>query len=110
MRTIQNHCEESLEKLPTIERERVRSASIQYWCLALAGEIGELCNLVKKETRDQVSMKEVIAEEMADILIYLCMMANSLGVDLEEEFYRKQKKNIQRFGEDERGTKSQTES
>jgi len=76
----------------------------------LAGEIGELCNLVKKETRNRVSKKEEIVEEMADILIYLCMMANSLGVDLEEEYYRKQKKNLQRFREDERGTKSQTES
>ncbi len=79
------------------ERERVRSASTQYWCLALAGEIGELCNLVKKEVRDKAGLKERISEEMADILIYLCMMANSLGVDLEKEYYRKQEKNIERF-------------
>ena len=97
MRTIQGHCEECVEKLPTREQERVRSATIQYWCLALAGEIGELCNLVKKEVRDEMDLKERISEEMADILIYLCMMANSLEVDLEKEYYRKQEKNMERF-------------
>lgn len=97
MRIIQKHCAEIVGQLPEEEQERVRSASIQYWCLALAGEVGELCNLVKKETRNRVTLKEKITEEMADILIYLCMMANSLEVDLEEEYHRKQKKNIQRF-------------
>jgi len=97
MRTIQNRCEECVGKLPPKEQERVRSATIQYWCLALAGEIGELCNLVKKEVRDEIDLKERISEEMADILIYLCMMANSLEVDLEKEYYRKQEKNMERF-------------
>lgn len=98
MRMIQNHCAKTTEQLPAEERERVESASTQYWCLALAGEIGELCNLVKKETRDRAILKRQISEEMADILIYLCMMANSLEIDLEEEYYRKQEKNVQRFG------------
>lgn len=109
MRIIQKHCAEIVGQLPEEEQERVKSASIQYWCLALAGEVGELCNLVKKETRDRVTLKEEITEEMADILIYLCMMANSLEVDLEEEYYRKQKKNTQRFREGRRGAQSQTE-
>ncbi|MFQ5883854.1 MAG: MazG nucleotide pyrophosphohydrolase domain-containing protein [Thermoplasmata archaeon] len=97
MKAIQAHCAETTRQLPAEGRERVRSASVQYWCLALAGEVGELCNLVKKETRDQVSLEDQIFEELADILIYLCMMANSVGVDLEDEYYRKQEKNLHRF-------------
>lgn len=97
VKEIQRHCAKVIEELPVEEQERVRTASASYWSLALSGEVRELCNLVKKEVRDRVSLKEQISEEMADILIYLCMMANGLGVDLEKEYYRKQEKNIQRF-------------
>ncbi len=110
MRIIQNHCAETVERLPKEEQERVKSASMQYWCLALAGEIGELCNLVKKEIRDRVTLREQISEEMADILIYLCMLANSMEVDLEKEYYRKQEKNVLRFREGRGDAESQMES
>lgn len=110
VKEIQRHCAKVIEELPVEEQERVRTASASYWSLALSGEVGELCNLVKKEVRDRVSLKAQISEEMADILIYLCMMANSLGVDLEREYYRKQEKNVLRFREGGGDTKSQMES
>ncbi len=60
--------------------------------------------------RDRVTLKQQISEEMADILIYLCMGANSMGVDLEKEYYRKQEKNALRFREGRGGAESRMES
>lgn len=48
----------------------------------LAGEVGEACNLLKKMKRgDQIQIDD-IAEELADSLIYLDLLAARLGIDL----------------------------
>lgn len=54
----------------------------QYGC-ALAGEVGELCNLIKKDFRglDKVTKKE-LADEIADVAIYLDLLAARLGISL----------------------------
>jgi NTP pyrophosphatase (non-canonical NTP hydrolase) len=50
---------------------------------ALTGEVGETANLLKKLRRgDSVSMRDV-ADELADVQIYLDLLAAHLGVDLE---------------------------
>jgi NTP pyrophosphatase (non-canonical NTP hydrolase) len=41
--------------------------------------------------------RDEIAEEMADILIYLLYLADAIGVDMEEEFLKKVKKNAERY-------------
>ncbi len=41
--------------------------------------------------------KKEIAEEMADILIYLLYLADAIGIDMEEEFHRKVKKNAEKY-------------
>ena len=53
-----------------------------FWMTALAGEVGELCNFVKKEVRDGVDNSKDINKEIADILIYLDCFAASRGVNL----------------------------
>ena len=48
---------------------------LSYWGNALAGEVGEVCNLVKKMERDQVDLSPEILEELADVFIYLVLLA-----------------------------------
>lgn len=54
------------------------------WGCALAGETGELCNMLKKIRRgENVDLKEV-AHEIGDVFAYLDLVAASLGIDLEK--------------------------
>jgi NTP pyrophosphatase (non-canonical NTP hydrolase) len=68
-------------------------------CLLLGEEIGELFRAVRKlqGIRTDASAQSTEAEgELADILIYICSIANRLGVDLEAAFRAKEKLNSQR--------------
>lgn len=62
--------------------------SVDYLTIALAGEVGELANKVKKITRDhngQIDDHQLNAleGELGDILWYLSVFANRLGIRLE---------------------------
>lgn len=55
------------------------------WMTALAGEVGELANLLKKVRRGDLfisSARQDIADEIADVAIYLDLLAYHCGVDL----------------------------
>lgn len=74
-----------------------------YWGCALAGEVGELCNMIKKIERDHLSLsapyhhdgsgtqtlKEAIANELADIFIETELNARFFGIDLESAIITK---------------------
>ncbi|HEX4876700.1 MAG TPA: hypothetical protein VFV31_08515, partial [Chitinophagaceae bacterium] len=64
---------------------------------ALAGEVGELCNMIKKLQRVEKGgadggssytakdiTKEMLKEEIGGIAIYLDLLASLLDIDLEE--------------------------
>jgi len=56
-----------------------------YLALALAGEVGELCNLIKKIARDGIEPnREEILSELGDILWYTSELARQFGFTLEE--------------------------
>ncbi len=73
------------------------------WACAVAGECGELCNLVKKmlrlsshnewvakpEDRRQEDLLRRAAEEMADLVIYVDLLAARLRIDLGPEIQQK---------------------
>lgn len=60
------------------------NAKITYPCLGLAGEVGEICEKVKKHIRDgRVLDKEDLTKELGDVLWYLSALAGDLGIDLE---------------------------
>lgn len=65
--------------------------------LLLGEEIGELFKAMRKheaELRvDLNSDNHNIADELADILIYLCAIANRYNVDLEQSLREKEEKN-----------------
>lgn len=59
-----------------------------YGC-ALAGEVGEVCNLLKKMLRgDEVDLRAV-EDELADAFSYLDLLAARLGIDLPTAVTRK---------------------
>ena len=69
-------------------------------CLLLGEEVGELFKAVRKSEGllvDSNSKFSEIGDELTDILIYLCAIANRKGIDLEEAFRAKEEKNKNRI-------------
>lgn len=72
------------------------------WAAAMAGEVGEACNLIKKMRRlvkedddwgsiplkDRAKVREVI-DELADVVIYADLLATRMGEKLENAIIRK---------------------
>ena len=54
------------------------------WATALAGEVGELCNYIKKLRRGENITTRQLADELADTIIYADLLAAVLGIDLGE--------------------------
>ena len=83
-----------------LEEERGFSdQSVKEKCLLLGEEVGELFKAVRKREGVKVDLNSnfgSIDEELADILIYLCAIANRYDVDLETAFREKEKINHQR--------------
>ncbi len=88
--TFTSRIREHMQVCPTTMAADV-DPRIMFLALALAGETGELANLLKKEWRDghEPTRTVKIAEEMGDIYNYLQMLAVTIGVDLEYEAARK---------------------
>ena len=71
-------------------------------CLMLGEEVGELFKAIRKQENmsiDNKSQNFIVQEEMADILIILCTIANRCDVDLEKAFRDKEKINKTRAWE-----------
>ncbi|HAS61661.1 MAG TPA: pyrophosphohydrolase [Vibrio sp.] len=65
-------------------------------CLLLGEEIGELFKAVRKAQGiaiDPNSKVGEIGDELSDIFIYLCSIANRYEIDLEQAFLTKEEKN-----------------
>lgn len=65
-------------------------------CLLLGEEVGELFKAVRKHEKMRVATTSVtgsVDEELADVLIYLCAIANRLEISLDEAFRRKEQLN-----------------
>lgn len=52
------------------------------WAMAVAGELGEACNLLKKLRRGEDIPLVDIGDELADTVIYLDLLAQVLELDL----------------------------
>jgi NTP pyrophosphatase (non-canonical NTP hydrolase) len=65
-------------------------------CLLLGEEVGELFKAVRKHEKMRVGTTSVtgsVDEELADVLIYLCAIANRLGISLDEALRKKEEIN-----------------
>ena len=71
-----------------------------YECCLLAEECGEVISAVRKNSKNgsigSGSKVGDVAEELADVFIYTCSLANMHGIDLEQAFRDKEEKNKQR--------------
>lgn len=76
------------------------TSALRHNVLALAGEVGELANLVKKFERGDFpydQLMDLVPGELADVLIYLIKIAYQSGLDLEHAFLEKLSENERRF-------------
>lgn len=68
-------------------------------CLLLGEEMGELFKAVRKAENLKTDINSKIGsvkEEIADIVIYLCAIANRFEIDIEEAFREKEEVNKKR--------------
>lgn len=93
-----------LEKFRELNVQRAKegfttydSQPLTYWTTALAGEVGERCNMIKKMQRVALGgvdggssytakdiTPEMLQEEIGGIAIYLDLLASLLGISLEQ--------------------------
>lgn len=89
-----------LKEHTATERDR------RFLCLALAGEVGELANLIKKQWREEFgfppseNLTPKIIDELADINAYLYLLARTYGIDLDIVTAKKMAIVAERYGPD----------
>jgi NTP pyrophosphatase (non-canonical NTP hydrolase) len=70
----------------------------------LAGEIGEACNVIKKLERERLGIRgsratvEQLAEELADAIICLDLIAMQAGIDLNAAVIQKFNATSEKYG------------
>ncbi len=86
-----------------LEAERgFESNTLQQSALLLGEEVGELFKALRKAQNMSMDKKSVVGsvdEELADIVIYVCSIANRSGIDLEKAFRAKEEVNKKRIWE-----------
>lgn len=76
-------------------------ADLSMYALGIAGEAGEVADLVKKIARGSLTVTEAIddlREELIDVLIYILCVGNLLHIDWDVEYAKKFQINEMRFG------------
>lgn len=76
--------------------------NVPHHALALAGEVGEFCNVVKKIERGSLSLEDAsvrysLAMELTDVLVYTLNLAGLLNIDLEKAYELVRTHNEKRF-------------
>jgi NTP pyrophosphatase (non-canonical NTP hydrolase) len=69
-------------------------------CLLLGEEVGELFKAVRKHTKMRMATASVtgtVDEELADVLIYLCAIANRLEISIDDALRKKEALNETRI-------------
>lgn len=72
--------------------------------LSVAVELGELLEHFQWESDGEIleavkdpAKREAIADEIADVIIYLTLLAHELGIDLSEALEKKLRKNEEKY-------------
>lgn len=78
--------------------------SLAYFGNAIAGEVGEACNVIKKLERERIGLRgsratiEDLADELADVIIYIDLIAEMVGIDLGEAIKNKFNMTSEKYG------------
>ena len=80
-RARQNH--ERYAAIGNVSKDPDGPEHIRFLALALCGEAGELANLIKKRWRGDAIDDCDIAEELADVRVYLEHLARAMEIDLD---------------------------
>jgi NTP pyrophosphatase (non-canonical NTP hydrolase) len=72
----------NVERCVTAFKHNLDDWSEMEWGCAAAGEMGELCNLLKKRRRGEDIPLKAVMDEIADVIIYLDLLSAKLGVHL----------------------------
>ncbi len=70
------------------------------WACALAGEVGEACNLIKKWRRGEEIDLADVGSELADVVIYADLFCARIGLVLEEVIRHKFNQTSDKIGSD----------
>lgn len=76
---------------------------LSQWSNACLGELGEAANIIKKIERGDYTLEEKrreLADELADVLCYLDLLANRAGISLEYAYIHKFNEVSKRVGSD----------
>ena len=100
----------NLKRLPMFRDAKGRTCHAQpdgsdwspaQWLQAVTGELGEYANLRKKVERGDFTLEEarpMLADELADVVIYLDILASQLGVNLGEAVMSKWNRTSEKVG------------
>lgn len=94
--------------MKTLQKEIIEFTQARNWdgnrdarnlAISISLEASELLEYFQWGTAEEVlaAQKDEIAEEAADVFIYLLQLADVLGIDLKEEAHKKMLKNANRF-------------
>ena len=75
------------------------------WLQAVVGELGEYANLRKKVERGDYTLEEALpslADELADVVIYLDLLAYQMNIDLGQAVHDKWNRKSEQIGYGER--------
>ncbi len=90
----------NVERCENSFKHSINDWSPSDWAMAATGELGELCNLLKKRLRGEDINQQDISHELADTVIYLDLLATRLDIDLAEAVRRKFNIVSERIGSD----------
>lgn len=92
--TFQELREANIARLPQFKNRKGEPAhsesdgrdwKLSAWSNAVCGELGEAANIIKKIERGDFTLEEVrneLADELADVVTYLDILAMRAGIDL----------------------------
>ncbi len=98
----------ALLRLANLRRQREwdkeNGISLEYRGNELAGEVGEACNIIKKIARERLGIQgsratvEQLAEELADVVICVDLIAMAENIDLRRALIEKFNATSEKYG------------
>jgi NTP pyrophosphatase (non-canonical NTP hydrolase) len=101
-KTIEELEKQCLEDSQRWFGDQAASRSLPHFALAMAGEVGEFCNIVKKVDRGSLqfgdaTVRHELAMELTDVFVYMLNIAGMMQIDLAKTYELVRNQNEIRF-------------